>query len=331
MTRFRAFIYISLAILFAAAPLLFEAGEKASSPWTPFIASFHPLILHLPIGMLAAQLALEIGGLIGKRVDRSIRNFLWHLTALSATASFATGYLLGEEGGYDAELLTDHLWAAGIFTSICWSTLAINLLGTNRLLRLFSLAALTCSLVLASHPGGLMVHGDPFANAPWKEKKSPSDNYGLLPTPGDPFNPYLEIVQPLMEAKCVSCHGEEKVKGKLRLDSFDAMMRGGEFGTCVEPGDSYNSLLVELMEYPIDDEDHMPPEDEPQLTQAEIDVIKWWIDAGAQEDQMLSREEAPAAVAPFLVPHYRLLEKTLETKPEATEEETDTNASDESP
>lgn len=321
MKRFRAFIYISLAVLFAAAPLLFEAGEEASSPWTPFIASFHPLVLHLPIGMLAAQLALELARLCGKNVDRGIRNFLWHLTALSATVSFATGYLLGEEGGYEQELLTDHLWAAGIFTSICWSTLAINLLTPHRLLRVFSLAALCCSLVLASHPGGLMVHGDPFANAPWKKAASPEDNYGLLPEVDDPFNPYLAVIQPIMDAKCVSCHGEEKKKGKLRLDSFDAMMRGGDFGACVEPGDSYNSLLVELLEYPIDDEDHMPPEDEPQLTQAEIDVIKWWIDNGAKADQIIARSEAPEALKPFLVPNYRLLEKPTETGNPTTETE----------
>ncbi|MDQ8180696.1 c-type cytochrome domain-containing protein [Pelagicoccus sp. SDUM812005] len=309
MNRFRAFAYILLAILFAAAPLLFEAGETASSPWTPFIASFHPLVLHLPIGLLVAQLSLELINLLGKRTDLGVRNFIWHLTALSATLSFATGYLLGEEGGYEQELLSNHLWAAGIFTSICWSTLAINLLKRHGLLRLLSLAALTVSLVLASHPGGLMVHGDPFANAPWKKKASPEDNYGLLAELGDPFNPYTDIVQPILDAKCVSCHGEEKKKGKLRLDSFEAMMRGGDFGACVEPGDSYNSLLVELLEYPIDDEDHMPPEDEPQLTQAEIDLIKWWIDSGAQEDQSIARAEAPAPVLPFLVPNYRLLEK----------------------
>ncbi|MDQ8188303.1 c-type cytochrome domain-containing protein [Pelagicoccus sp. SDUM812002] len=309
MTRIAASIYLLLAAIFAAAPLLFEAGEQASSPWTPFIASFHPLILHLPIGMIAALLALELGSFIGRKTDLSTRNFIWLLTALSATASFSTGYLLGEEGGYDRELLSDHLWAAGIFTSICWSTLAINELKKHTLLRLLSLIAISISLVVASHPGGVIVHGDPFAAAPWKDKPSPSDNYGLLAEPGDPFNPYLEIIQPIMDAKCVSCHGEEKKKGKLRLDSFEAAMRGGDFGECIEPGDSFNSLLVELLEYPLDDEDHMPPEDEPQLTQAEIDVIKWWIDSGARPDQMLPRAEAPDVLHPFFVPNYRLLEK----------------------
>ncbi len=309
MNRILAFVYIFLAVVFGAAPLLFESGEQASSPWTPFIASFHPLVLHLPIGMLAALLVLELACLIGKRTDLSIRNLLWFLTAGSATLSFSTGYLLGEEGGYDQELLNDHLWTAGIFTSICWSTLAINKLHPNRIIRILCLAAVTVSLVLASHPGGLMVHGDPFANAPWKTSESPKDNYGLLPEVGDPFNPYADIIQPIMDAKCVSCHGEKKKKGKLRLDSFNATMLGGDFGACVEPGDSYNSLLVELLEYPLDDEDHMPPEDEPQLTQAEVDVIKWWIDSGAKPDEVLSRSNAPEAIKPFLVANYRLLEK----------------------
>lgn len=310
MKRFIAISYLFFAGVFGIAPLLFEAGEQASSPWTPFIASFHPLVLHLPIGLTVALLLLELCNLVGKRTDRSLRNFFWILTALSASLSFATGYLLGEEGGYDNELISDHLWAAGIFTSICWSTLAINKLHPNGIIRTLALIAVASSLVLASHPGGLMVHGDPFANAPWKQKPSPENQYGLLPPLTDPFNPYANIIQPIMDAKCVSCHGEKKKKGKLRLDTFDAIMRGGEFGACVEPGDSYNSLLVELLEYPIGDEDRMPPEDEPQLTQAEIDVIKWWIDSGAKPDMEISRKNAPSPVVPFLVPNYRLLTKT---------------------
>lgn len=316
MKRLLATLYLLLAALFAFAPLLFEAGEEASSPWTPFIASFHPLVLHLPIGMLAAVLALEFASIFNKHAETGARNFLWFLTALTASLSFATGYLLGEEGGYEKELLSDHLWAAGIFTSICWSTLAINILKHNGLLRVLSLAAVTISLVLASHPGGLMVHGDPFASAPWKveAETSPEDQYGILPAVPDPFNPYTDVIHPIIEAKCVSCHGPKKKKGKLRVDSYEALMLGGDFGPCIEPGDSEYSLFVELMELPIDDEEHMPPEDEHQMAQEEIDVIKWWIDAGAKPDVTMPRADAPAELLPFLVPGYRLL-------PEPTEDE----------
>ncbi|MBK1878605.1 c-type cytochrome domain-containing protein [Pelagicoccus mobilis] len=325
MKRALATLYLLLAALFAFAPLLFEAGEEASSPWTPFIASFHPLVLHLPIGLVAAVLALEFASIFNKHAETGARNFLWFLTALTASLSFATGYLLGEEGGYEKELLNDHLWAAGIFTSICWSTLAVNILKKNGFIRFLSLIAITATLVLASHPGGLMVHGDPFANAPWlaeEEETSPEAQYGILPLVPDPFNPYTDVVHPIIDAKCVSCHGPKKKKGKLRVDTYEALMLGGDFGPCIEPGDSYESLFVELMELPMDDEEHMPPEDEHQMTQEEIDVIKWWIDEGAKADVVMARAEAPAAILPFLVTGYRLLpEPTEEELAEAAEEE----------
>lgn len=319
MKRPTAVLYLLLAALFAFAPLLFEAGEKASSPWTPFIASLHPLFLHLPIGILAALVCVELACLFKKNFDLQIRNLLWLLLAITASLSFATGYLLGEEGGYEKELLNRHLWAAGIFTSICWSTLAINTLHKNPLVRLIALGALSVSLILASHPGGTMVHGDPFKNPPWKKDTkslSPENNYGLLPSVPDPFNPYTDIIHPIIEAKCVACHGPDKKKGKLRVDTYEALMRGGDFGPCIEPGDSFNSLFIELIELPIDDEEHMPPEDEPQLTQLEIDALKWWIDEQARADRSLRKAEAPDVLKPFLADGYRLLPVRSETEQE---------------
>lgn len=302
MKRISATLYLLLAGVFGLAPFLFETGEEASSAWTPFLASFHPLVLHLPIGILAALIALEAYSILKKSGPTAARDFLWLLTAIAASISFATGYLLGEEGGYDTELLNDHLWAAAIFTSLCWSTLAVNRLLQNPLIRVLSLAVLALTVVFASHPGGIMVHGDPFAIAPWKSKPTPSPKpkYTTSTNALESFNPYTTIIHPIIEAKCVACHGPEKKKGKLRLDSYEALMRGGDFGPCVEPGDSFNSLFIELIELPLDDEDRMPPEDEPQLTSQEIEALKWWIDAGASPDTIIEASDAPPPLQAIL-------------------------------
>lgn len=100
---------------------------------------------------------------------------------------------------------------------------------------------------------------------------------------------YQDIVAPIMQAKCVACHGEEKKKGKLQLHNFAAIMKGGsEGGNTVVPKNSKDSLLLVRAVLPEDDDEHMPPSDEPQLTKQEIALLKWWIDTGASDKDTIA-------------------------------------------
>ena len=73
---------------------------------------------------------------------------------------------------------------------------------------------------------------------------------------------YAKDIRPLFEASCFRCHGEEKQKGELRLDSLDAVLKGGEDGKVVIPGDSKKSVLVVAVAQ-IDEEFAMPPKPKP--------------------------------------------------------------------
>src|ERR1043166_2738726 len=55
---------------------------------------------------------------------------------------------------------------------------------------------------------------------------------------------YAKDIKPIFEKSCIKCHGEEKQKGKLRLDSVAAVLKGGEDGQVIQPGKSAESLLV---------------------------------------------------------------------------------------
>jgi hypothetical protein len=80
-----------------------------------------------------------------------------------------------------------------------------------------------------------------------------------LPPPADQKAvTYAKDIQPLFAASCVGCHGKEKAKGDLRLDSLEAILKGGEDGKMVIPGDSKKSLLVAAVAQ-IDNEIAMPP------------------------------------------------------------------------
>jgi hypothetical protein len=70
-------------------------------------------------------------------------------------------------------------------------------------------------------------------------------------------------VLPLFKASCARCHGEQRPKENLRLDSLEAVLKGGKDGKMVVPGDSKQSLLVAAAAQ-IDDKIAMPPKRRPR-------------------------------------------------------------------
>lgn len=97
---------------------------------------------------------------------------------------------------------------------------------------------------------------------------------------------YAADIKPIFEKSCIKCHGTEKQKGKLRLDSLEATMKGGEDGKVIKPGNSADSMLVQNVAHIGDEDMWMPPPDNkdkiPQLTKEQIGLIRAWIDQGAK-------------------------------------------------
>jgi hypothetical protein len=105
-------------------------------------------------------------------------------------------------------------------------------------------------------------------------------------------------IKPLFEASCVKCHGEQKPKGKLRLDSLEGFKAGSEDGPIYKEGDSANSSIVKAIAR-INPKTQMPPaprkprpgpdgqvapQPEPPkpLTSEEVGLVRAWIDQGAK-------------------------------------------------
>src|SRR5712692_1330094 len=72
---------------------------------------------------------------------------------------------------------------------------------------------------------------------------------------------YEKDIKPIFQKTCFKCHGAEKQKGKLRVDSLAATLKGGEDGKVVEPGNSAKSMLVHNVSRAGDEDDWMPPVD----------------------------------------------------------------------
>jgi hypothetical protein len=105
-----------------------------------------------------------------------------------------------------------------------------------------------------------------------------------LPPPADAKDvTYAKDIQPIFEKTCYKCHGPEKQKGKMRLDSLQAALKGSENGKVIEPGNSAKSVLVANISRIGDEDDWMPPTDKGEpLTKAQVGLIRAWIDQGAK-------------------------------------------------
>jgi len=94
---------------------------------------------------------------------------------------------------------------------------------------------------------------------------------------------YDKDIKPILEKSCFKCHGPEKQKGKLRVDSLTATLKGGEDGKVVEPGNSAKSVLVHNVSRIGNEDDWMPPTDKGDpLTKEQVGLIRAWIDQGAK-------------------------------------------------
>jgi cytochrome c5 len=89
-------------------------------------------------------------------------------------------------------------------------------------------------------------------------------------------------IKPIFDKSCIKCHGAEKQKGKLRLDTLEATLKGGENGESVVKGNSAKSTLVHTIAR-LDPDAAMPPDGKGDpLSKEQIGIVRAWIDQGAK-------------------------------------------------
>src|SRR5437588_282502 len=91
---------------------------------------------------------------------------------------------------------------------------------------------------------------------------------------------YARDIKPILSRHCYSCHGEKVKKGRLRLDTAAALLKGGSSGPGLVPGKSAESLLLQAVKG-TDGVTRMPYK-APALTDAQIRTLAAWVDQGAR-------------------------------------------------
>jgi len=237
------------------------------------IGRFHPLLLHLPIGALLYAFAhWGFEYFFSKGEKKTNFTFVLSIGALSAVASAVSGWILANGGGYDEGLLNWHKYL-GIGTAVG----AVALLWAYRNLtneKLFG-GLFTVFIVLLSltgHYGGSLTHGEGFLSI------SPAANTVKLPDNIGEAHVFNDLVMPIVDRKCVSCHNPQKSKGELLLNTLAGWQKGGENGPILMTGSPAESPIIGRTLLPKEDEHHMPPSGKLQLTNDEQNFLSWWIE-----------------------------------------------------
>lgn len=252
------------------------------------------MVLHAPIGILIGLITLELfARMRGKPMAKEVRAALAWLAAITAGVAVGSGLLLAEEGNNPLKTVQLHQWL-GIATAVVLALAAI-LSHWTRAARMYAALMIIAVMLLipTGHFGASMTHGEGYLTEPFEARDragsprvvggdgTPSEGGGGQASPVA-TGTYATVIAPILADKCISCHGAKKQKGNLALHTPEAISAGGDLGSVVVAGDPAASELVVRLRLPVDDEDHMPPEAKPQLTEDEIKAIEKWIADGAK-------------------------------------------------
>ena len=247
---------------------------------TEFIGRFHPVLVHMPVGILI--LAVLFQWLSAKEKFQSLQlaigiALFWGM--LSAIVSCISGYLLSTTDDYDKALIFKHQWF-GIAVAVT-SVIAYYLNRKNKPIK-WVMLPMALLIFITGHLGGSITHGSGYLTKAFTgddDKKGDAIRKPIANV--QEAVAFAEVVKPILEAKCFGCHGPNKQKGKLRLDEPDFILKGGKNGEIIVAGKAEESALMKRIMLQKDNKDHMPPIEKSQLSKQEIELLHWWINGGA--------------------------------------------------
>lgn len=278
------FLLASLALILL--PEIVRLNGKPHADWEQFLGRFHPLAVHLPIGMLVLLPVLEIAG-ARKPALREAAEWVLGLALITSLGALVLGYLLAYGGGEAGSTLVRHLWGGTVLSIGLMACVLVRREWVGGASRLYPamLSGVLLALVWTADHGGSLTHGENYLT-----EYMPRPLRAVLrvssATTGRAHAGafYAQEIQPVFEDHCVACHGASKSQGGLRLDSYQGLMKGGKDGPVIVPSDTTHSVLLERVTLPPDNAKAMPAEGRPPLKPEEIAILRAWVEAGASPD-----------------------------------------------
>lgn len=265
---------------------------------TEFIGRFHPVLVHLPIGILLLAVLFHLLGY--KKGYESLQPAVkvsLLIGTVAAIASCISGWMLSYSGEYEEALVNTHQWL-GIGLALV-SVLACFLMIRNSVLVKWLMPLIGLLIIITGHLGGSLTHGEDYLTQGLSGGADKSITVKPIANVQQAVV-YTDIVQPILQSKCYSCHGPAKQKGKLRLDEPPFIDKGGEEGKVLIAGNAGESEMIKRLLLPLDNKDHMPPKQKSQLTKAEIELLSWWVASGADYHKKTAELNQPEKIKPYL-------------------------------
>ena len=260
-----------------------------------FIGHLHPVIVHLPIGILLLGVLMMVYQHYSKVDLRAPISLAFLVGSISAVMACIAGWILSNSGEYDALLVQKHQWT-GISTAVI-GLLVYFLKQYRKLL----VVILTLLVFITGHYGGTLTHGENYLfNSNENTNTSQVDTIkveakkiiqtisnGADSLTIETHNVYKEQVAPILKLRCYNCHAALKQKNGLRLDGEIYIKKGGKNGRILVAGNPFKSPIYASLLLPLEDEKHMPPKGKHQLSQNEILIIENWIKTGAYFEDII--------------------------------------------
>lgn len=268
-----------------------------------FIGRFHPLIVHLPIGFLLLAIIFYFVSFSDR--FSGLKNSIPYILlfgAIAALISVIVGLLLASKGGYNVEILSWHKWLAIALVIISFSLWAWFIWGNkNKTITTGLMATVLLLITVTGHLGGTLTHGDRYVYeyAPDFIRDKFLINNGIeinkLPQDADSILLYADMIKPVLDQKCLSCHNNENKSGGLNLIHLDSMLMGGDNGDVLIAGNALKSEIFKRVTMNPNDRKYMPPNGLP-LSYTEMLLIQEWINKGLDTTMIVSDEHLSAEV-----------------------------------
>ena len=285
-----------------------------------FLGSLHPLIVHLPIGIVLLTIAIDV---FMRNKNNSVQRVItmgWFFSFFSGLLAAIFGWFLGDNGYYLESQINIHKWSGIAFVSICfilWLLRYTNFRFSKSFNRSVNLTSIIL-LMITGHFGGEMTHGQNYLleNLPYTKKKiSVTTLSESKRSNNDSLFVYEDLIHPVMEEKCIACHNKNLASGGLNMSSIESMIKGGNSGAGIQNGNPFESLIYKRVSFPHDHPKFMPPTGVP-LSYDQIATLEWWIDNGAKKQMPVTLTRNDPKTLRFMELQYGLdlREKTyLET------------------
>jgi uncharacterized membrane protein len=267
---------------------------QLAADFTMFFGRFHPLFIHLPIGLLDFAVFMELLQFLKPRDSfAKTISLIWLAAAVSSIFSATAGYFLSVGGGYEETTLNLHKISGitlAVISTGCYLLAAFPLPFFTKgfkIIRTALMAFISVLLILTGHWGGSLTHGSNYLMeyAPIVGTGSQKNQVAHTKISGlDSADIFNDAVMPILQSKCVSCHNKEKKKGGLLLTSYEEILAGGKSREGVIPGNTSTSEIFRRITLPKEHKEFMPSDGKIPLTESQIAILEFWIETGAHRN-----------------------------------------------